>query len=72
MEEGTELPKVGDEIILSKFGRELVFKVVEVDGPQGIESVSSYKGVETKKAIRDGQLIIERNGVKYNATGAKL
>ncbi len=71
-EPGTELPKVGDEIKLSKYGRELVFKIVDVDGPQGIESVSGNNKVQTKKFIREGHLIIERNGVKYNATGAKL
>jgi hypothetical protein len=72
MEPGTELPQVGDEIILNKFGRSLVFKIVDVDGPQGIESVSGNNKVQTKKSIREGHLIIERNGVKYNATGAKL
>jgi len=71
-EPGTELPKVGDEIKLSKYGRELVFKIVDVDGPQGIESVSGNNKVQTKKFIREGHLIIERNGVKYSATGAKL
>ena len=72
MEPGTELPKVGDEIILSKYGRELVFKIVEVPDAQGIESVNDNKTVKTNKIIRDGQLIIERNGIQYNAVGTKF
>jgi hypothetical protein len=72
MEPGTELPKVGDEIILSKYGRQLVFKIVEVPETQGIESVNDNKTVKTNKIIRDGQLIIERNGIQYNAIGTKF
>ena len=43
-------------------------------GPQGIEqptSDSSLKG-RANKVVRDGQLLIERNGKTYNAQGAEV
>jgi hypothetical protein len=36
-----------------------------------VEDVESVK-VEAKKTVKNGQLIIEKNGVKYNALGAEL
>lgn len=48
--------------------------VREVAAPQGIEdptSGSSLKG-RGKKLIKDGQLLIERNGKTYNAQGAEV
>lgn len=72
-EPGTELPKVGDEIKLSKYGRELVYKVVEVNGGQAIGHVNADKNnIKATKSIRNGQLIIERNGVEYNAIGSQI
>lgn len=44
---------------------------VEVpDGGQGVENVNS--AVKAEKFFRDGQLIIRKNGVEYNALGEKL
>ena len=37
---------------------------------QGIENADA--AVKTEKFFRDGQLIIRKNGVEYNALGAKL
>jgi hypothetical protein len=36
-----------------------------------VEDVETVK-VEAKKTVKNGQLIIEKNGVKYNALGAEL
>lgn len=73
-EPGTELPKVGDEIKLSKYGRELVYKITAVEGIQAIGDIYSDKknAGKASKAIRDGQLIIKRNGVEYNAIGSQI
>ena len=42
---------------------------VEVPGAQGINNVEAVKA---EKFYRNGQLIIRKNGVEYNALGAKL
>lgn len=70
----TELPKVGDEIKLSKYGRELVYKITAAEGIQAIGNIYSDKknAGKASKAIRDGQLIIKRNGVEYNAIGSQI
>ena len=39
---------------------------------QGIEEVSQESKVKSQKMIKDGQLIIERNGKTYNALGAEI
>ena len=43
--------------------------VIREDTPTGVESVSQ-SAVSAQKIIRDGQLIIIRNGVEYNANGS--
>ena len=40
--------------------------------PEGIEEVSGEPKVESKKTIKDGVLLIERNGRIYNAQGAEI
>ena len=50
------------------------FNIIEMSDEQGIEeptSDSALKG-RGKKLIKDGQLLIERNGKTYNALGAEL
>lgn len=37
--------------------------------PQGIEAVSSQPEAKSRKVLQNGQLMIERNGVRYDATG---
>ena len=44
---------------------------VEGDTGQDIDNVQSDK-VQSTKVIRDGQLLIERNGKTYNAQGALI
>jgi len=43
-----------------------------LDGEQGIESVTGYGLPVTGKIIRNGLLFIERNGKIYNAQGAEI
>lgn len=44
--------------------------VFHKDGTTGVENAESAKMGRSTKFIRDGQLIILRNGVEYNANGA--
>ena len=44
---------------------------VTAPAPSGVEDVQSDK-VQTTKFFRDGQLLIEKNGKIYNATGAEV
>ena len=44
---------------------------VTAPAPSGVEDVQSDK-VQTTKFFRDGQLLVEKNGKIYNATGAEV
>ncbi len=44
---------------------------VYLNDPQGIENVQNTK-VQSTKVIENGQVVIIRNGVRYNALGAKI
>ncbi len=50
------------------------FNIVEFDPHEGIEEPTSDSALKGRgqKVIRDGQLLIERNGKTYNALGAEL
>ena len=41
-------------------------------GSEGIEQITNDELQMTNKVIRDGQLLIERNGKTYNAQGAEV
>lgn len=45
---------------------------VRIDALQGQGIENADAAVKTEKFFRDGQLIIRKNGVEYNALGAKL
>ncbi len=49
------------------------FPIVELDDQEGITSPSLQgRSGEASKSIKDGQLLIERNGKTYNAQGAEI
>ena len=49
------------------------FPIVELDDQEGIESpVTDNPSPVTHKTIKDGQLVIEKNGKTYNALGAEI
>ena len=49
------------------------FPIVELDDQEGIESPSLQgRSGEASKSIKNGQLLIERNGKTYNALGAEV
>ena len=66
-----DAPQVGDEIKLERYGRQLVFKVVEVEEPQSINNVVrtvndnklyNVLGIEVDK---DYKGVVIRNGEKF-------
>ena len=71
-----QLTSMGSEIrVFSKTAdnSDAKWKLVSVevpDGNQAVENVNS--AVKAEKFFRDGQLIIRKNGVEYNALGEKL
>ena len=58
-----ELPEV-DKVQISN-------GTVYLNDPQGIENVQNTK-VQSTKVIENGQVVIIRNGVRYNALGAEI
>lgn len=51
--------------------RKLKF-VFESDATTGITEIESDKTVKSVKKVVDGRMVIEKNGVKYNAAGQKV
>ena len=64
-------PEVGDEIKLSRYGRQLIFKVVETRNmPQGIENVSFQNNNKLYNVLgqevgEDYKGVVIRNGKKF-------
>ena len=49
------------------------FNIEEMKNPnEGIEEVSQQPKANSQKLIKNGQLLIERNGKTYNALGAEI
>ena len=46
--------------------------ILPIEGEEGVEEVESQKSKVERKVIRDGQLLIERNGKTFNAVGAEI
>ena len=70
-----ELTATADEIhVYSKDanGTAVKWKLVSVEVPGESQGINNVEAVKAEKFYRDGQLIIRKNGVEYNALGAKL
>jgi hypothetical protein len=66
-----ELTAISDVVVIREtVGGYILHKIQVGAGTQGIENSNAAAKVE--KFYRDGQLIIRKNGVEYNALGAKL
>lgn len=62
---------VGDAGRICFYGSgSIEFFKIEINAAQGINDVNA--DVKAEKFFRDGQLIIRKNGVEYNALGAQL
>ena len=65
-----EYTSLGGDVEIKEFGGGYRIKAIQVGAAsQGIDNVEAVKA---EKFYRDGQLIIRKNGVEYNALGAKL
>ena len=65
-----EYTSMGGEVEIKEFDGGYRIKAIQIGATQGVENVEGAAKVE--KFYRDGQLIIRKNGVEYNALGAKL
>ena len=65
-----EYTSLGGDVEIKEFVGGYRIKAIQVGAAsQGIDNVETVKA---EKFYRDGQLIIRKNGVEYNALGAKL
>jgi hypothetical protein len=65
-----ELQAVSNEAIIRETVGGYVLSKIQVGGGQGVENVNA--DVKTVKTFENGQLVIIKNGVRYNALGAQL
>ena len=65
-----EYTSMGGDVEIKEFAGGYRVKAIQIGGTQGVENVEGAAKVE--KFYRDGQLIIRKNGVEYNALGAQL
>lgn len=61
---------VDEDWMIKSQGAELTVKVKVVNQTTGLEDVASK--VESKKILRDGQILIIRNGETYSITGVRV
>ena len=64
-----EYQSLGGDVEIKEFDGGYRIKAIQIGAAQGINNVEATK---VEKFYRDGQLIIRKNGVEYNALGAKL
>ena len=64
-----ELTAYSDVVVIRETVGGYILHKIEIGALQGIDNVEAVKA---EKFYRDGQLIIRKNGVEYNALGAKL
>ena len=64
-----EYVSLGGDVEIKEFAGGYRIKAIQIGALQGIDNVEAVKA---EKFYRDGQLIIRKNGVEYNALGAKL
>ena len=64
-----EYTSAGGDVEIKEFDGGYRIKAIQIGATQGIDNVEAVKA---EKFYRDGQLIIRKNGVEYNALGAKL
>ena len=65
-----EYQAIGSEVQIKEFAGGYRIVKIEVGSEQAVENV--FEGAKAEKYFENGQLIIIKNGVKYNALGAQL
>ncbi len=66
----SDVDRVGT-IEIDALGLPVTIKVVQGEDSEAVENVNA-SAAKVSKSFIDGQLIIERNGVRYNAIGAQI
>ena len=64
------LQAIATTVIIRETANGYILHKVEIGGTQAIDNTAAE--VKAEKFYRNGQLIIRKNGVEYNALGAKL
>lgn len=65
-----ELTAIANTAVIRETAGGYILHKIEIGGGQGVENTNA--AVKAEKFYRNGQLIIRKNGVEYNALGAKL
>ena len=65
-----EYQALGGEVQIKEFAGGYRISAIQVGDAQAIENTNA--AVKTEKFFRNGQLVIRKNGVEYNALGAQL
>lgn len=65
-----EFSSLGGDVQIKEFDGGYRINKIEIGATQGINNTNA--AVKVEKFYRDGQLIIRKNGVEYNALGARL
>jgi len=65
-----ELTAIANEVVVRETVGGYILHKIQIGELQGVENVNAE--VKTEKFFRDGQLIIRKNGVEYNALGVQL
>ena len=65
-----EYTSLGGEVQIKEFAGGYRVKAIQVGAGQGVENVNA--AVKAEKRFENGQLVIIKNGVRYNALGAEL
>lgn len=66
-----EYESLGGDVEIKEFAGGYRISKIQV-GAGGTQGIDNVEAVKAEKFYRDGQLIIRKNGVEYNALGAKL
>ena len=65
-----EYTSLGGNVEIKEFAGGYRIKAVQIGATEGVENTNAT--VKSEKFFRDGQLIIRKNGVEYNALGTQL
>ena len=65
-----EFQSLGGEVQIKEFAGGYRIKAIQIGSGQGVENVEAAE--KAVKFFENGQLVIIKNGVRYNALGAKL
>ena len=66
-----EYESLGGDVEIKEFDGGYRISKIQV-GAGGTQGINNVEAAKVEKFYRDGQLIIRKNGVEYNALGAKL